>query len=126
MVAKATAQEKDGRLVLRIPCKYEGHNTRRYGETTFKFRIDEQFLPDSIKAIIGVDKPALAVLIHKQEKLPVGKVSFGGMRIDRTGESVLSLDTTAEDVRLPFESISGLADEEIQLILSIRIAKGDS
>jgi hypothetical protein len=45
---------------------------------------------------------------------------FGGLRIDRMGESVLSLDTTAEDMRLPTQNITELADEDITLLLAIR------
>ena len=124
---KVLAEGSKDRLILRIPCKYEGQATKRYGETTIRFRIDEQYLAEAVKSVIGTDKPITAIIIHGKEKLPIGRTTFGGMRIDRTGESVLSLDTTAEDIRLPIERISGLADEEISLLLSIKVdSKGDS
>lgn len=120
MVQKAAVQEKDGRLILRIPCKFEGQSTKRYGETTIRFRIDEGYLPYALRSAIGVDRVAVAALLVNGNKLPVGKVVFGGLRIDRVGESVLSLDTTAEDMRLPTQKISELADEDISLLLVIR------
>jgi hypothetical protein len=120
VMSLAKAEEKDGRLVLRIPCRYEGQSTRRYGETTIRFRVDEGYLPYALRAAIGVDKIAVAGVLVKGQKLPVGKVIFGGLRIDRTGESVLSLDTTAEDLKLPTNSVADLADEDISLFLSIK------
>lgn len=41
------------------------------------------------------------------------------------GESVLSLDTVAEAMKLPTHRISDLADEELSLVLAIRIVRGN-
>lgn len=117
----AKVQEVDGRLRLLIPCRYEGQATKRYGETTIRFHIDEGDLPIAMRAVISADRQMVAVIGCKGEKIPVGKVSFGGLRIVRTGESVLSLDTVSNDMRLPMERISDLADVDIKLLLSIKV-----
>jgi len=117
-------EEKEGKLILRIPCRYDGQATKRYGETTIRFRIEEGYLPLALRAAVGVDRVAVAVLKVGKERLPVGRVTFGGLRIDRVGESVLSLDTTASDMRLPIESIASFALEDISLLLAIKMMNG--
>jgi hypothetical protein len=118
---EARVKEQDGRLRLLIPCRYEGQNTRRYGETTIRFRIEEGHLPVAMRAVISADRQMVAVIVHNKEKMPIGKVSFGGLRITGTGESILSLETVARDMRLPTERISDLADVDIKLLLSIKV-----
>lgn len=121
MPQKASVEEKEGQLILRIPCKFESQGTRRYGETTIRFRIEEGYLPLALRAAVGIDRVAVAVIKSRKQKFLVGKVVFGGLRIDRLGEAVLSLDTTAEDMKLQTQKIADLADEEIDLLLAIKM-----
>lgn len=120
---KANVTNLQDRIVLKIPCRYEGQTTKRFGETAIRFRIEEDRLHQAMRAVIGTDRIAAAIIRVKKtgEKLPVGRVQFGGLRIDGRGESVLTLDTVAEALQLPITKITSLADEDITLIMAIKV-----
>lgn len=120
---KAAVEEKNGILVVKLPCRFDSQTAKKYGEVTFRFHVDEEYLPVALRAVIGADKQIMVVIVRKKEKLPIGKMTFGGLAIKRVGESILSLDTVADEVRLPIQRISDLAQEDITLLLGIRVGR---
>lgn len=107
-------------IILIIPCRFEGETTKRYGEVAVRFRIEEMRLPDAMRAVVGTERKCVAVIKHRNKKYPVGRVVFGGLRIDGKGESVLTLDSVADNYKLDKKTISKLADQDIRLVMGIK------
>jgi hypothetical protein len=108
-------------VINKVRCKYEGTSGNRYGNYTLRFRADEQDLPAMTKALLGIDRNIGAAVEHNGTRLMLGRVAFGGLRIDYKGESVLSLELVDEEPKFALKDIKILVDEYVTLKMAVRI-----
>lgn len=106
--------------VNKIRCKYEGASGNRYGNYTLRFRADEQDLASMTRSLLHIDKNVAAAIKFKDTVTMLGKVAFNGLRIDKAGESVLSLEVVDEQMRFNLEDIKKIVDEYVTLKLAAR------
>lgn len=95
---------------------YGGVYGKRHGELTFNFEIDEQDIADGIRgALLAVQGEIVASINHNGVRHIIGRCSFGGLNVKRSGDSVLKLDSSLEGLRLQIQALSDLADEYVTL-----------
>lgn len=106
-------------MKVTIPtCNYEGQSIKRYGEVTLRFRVPESHLPEAMKTVLAKEKDCVAAVFLEDEKKVIGTVEFGGLRIDRTGEAVVALDTTVDQIKLPIAQLREILEEDIRLVIA--------
>jgi hypothetical protein len=71
-----------------------------------------------MKSVLAKEKTCVAAVVLGDEKMVIGTVEFGGIRIDRTGESVISLDSSVDQIKLPIAQLKEILEEDIKLLLA--------
>ncbi len=110
---------KAERIKLDIRCQYGGLTGKRYGDVVLRFHVDEQDMASALRVVLGKDRPMVALIISGETKHVIGEVVFGGVNVKASGDTVVSLDTSLEFLRMPIQNLKTLLDEYFTLRILI-------
>lgn len=93
---------------------YDGHNTKRDGIISLNFRVPYTELSNGVKSVMLVDKQFKVAVIVDGQKIKIAKsAAFCGLRIDRHGETRITLETDVASMLCTFDDIRVLVNKSM-------------